>query len=301
MTRALGRYKLSAMQTIFSPLFSEIVEQIEGAVLDAAGYLVAAMESGAQIETTLKADKTQVMNLDLESQRRILARLPNTYPILAEEDESSHTLIEAGGSYFLVDPLDGTTSCKRFLGKLGGQVGYGPLLGFVKDNVLSVAAFYNIPQRKLFTAVRGEGCWVTTIEEPSALRIEGRKRLQPTSCNTLAGAGVLFFIGKHGESPVVQHLRNKDALENLYRFGGFANDCSRLAQGLEQVSVQFTVKPWDLSAALLASEAGLQVYLDPLRRKVPLAEWRIEANNPLIAVTAALSQELFTVLDQIKG
>lgn len=58
------------------------------------------MESGAQIETTLKADKTQVMNLDLESQRRILARLPNTYPILAEEDESSHALIEAGAAIF---------------------------------------------------------------------------------------------------------------------------------------------------------------------------------------------------------
>mgnify|MGYP003704990719 CR=1 FL=1 len=90
-----------------------VLDQVESAVLDAAGYLVSALESGEQIDVTLKADHTQVLNLDLESQRRILSKLSGSFPILAEEDEGSHSLIDAGGSYFLVDPLDGTTSCKR--------------------------------------------------------------------------------------------------------------------------------------------------------------------------------------------
>jgi len=284
----------------FTPAFQHIVTQLESAVLDAAGYLVSSLESGEKIDVALKADHTQVLNLDLESQRRILAKLHGSYPILAEEDEGSHSLIERGGTYFLVDPLDGTTSCKRFRGELGGQVGYGPLVGFVQDNRLSVAVFYNIPQRKLFTAVAGEGTWVCETRGGALNSGVSRSRLTPSSCERLAEAGVLFFIGKQGESAVVQHLRNENALENLYRFGGFANDCSRLALGTEQVSVQFTVKPWDLSAALLAEEAGLEVTMDPLKRKIPLHSWRIESNNPLIAVAKPLKQELFTVLSRMK-
>lgn len=284
----------------FSGALAPVITQLEAAVLDAAGYLVSSLESGEAINVTLKADHTQVLNLDLESQRRILAKLAGTYPILAEEDERSHSLIDAGGTYLLVDPLDGTTSCKRFRGMLGGQVGYGPLVGFVQNNRLSAASFYNIPQRRLFSAVAGQGTWC--VETKGGVLPDGlpRTRLQPASCSRLNEAGVLFFIGKRGESEVVQHLRNENALENLYRFGGFANDCSRLAQGLEQLSVQFTVKPWDLSAALLAEEAGLEVILDPLKRKIPLHSWRIERENPLIAVTKPLRDELFTVLSRFK-
>ncbi len=284
----------------FSPSFAPIVQRVEEAVLDAAGYLVASLEAGERIDVSLKADHTQVLNLDLESQRRILACLSGDIPVLAEEDEASHSLIERGGSYLLVDPLDGTTSCKRFLGQQGGQVGYGPLVGFVKDDRLSVASFYNIPQRRLFTAVAGEGAWVAETNGGHSIAQAGRQRLLPGSCGSLKEAGLLFFIGKNGESAVVQHLRNENALENLYRFGGFANDCSRLAQGLEQMSLQFTVRPWDLSAALLAAEAGLDVILDPLNKKIPLADWRIETNNPLVAVTRPLKDELFGVLSRMK-
>lgn len=290
---------MSAKSPFSGPLAATI-EQLEMAVLDAAGYLVSSLESGQRIDVAIKADSTQVLNLDLESQRRILAKLAGSFPILAEEDEGSHSLIDAGGSYFLVDPLDGTTSCKRFRGELGGQVGYGPLVGFVQDNRLSAASFYNIPQRKLFSAVAGEGTWCVETKGGDLPSGGARTRLQPSSCSKLNEAGVLFFIGKRGESPVVQHLRDENALENLYRFGGFANDCSRLAQGLEQVSLQFTVKPWDLSAALLAEEAGLEVILDPLGRKIPLRSWRIERENPLVAVTKPLRDELFTVLGRMK-
>lgn len=284
----------------FSGTLAPVIAQIEAALLDAAGYLVSSLESDEEIDVAIKADYTQVLNLDLESQRRILAKLSGTFPILAEEDEGSHSLINAGGTYFLVDPLDGTTSCKRFRGMLGGQVGYGPLIGFVQDNRLSAASFYNIPQRTLFSAVAGQGTWC--VETQGGVLSDGsqRTRLQPASCSKLNQAGVLFFIGKQGESEVVQHIRNENALENLYRFGGFANDCSRLALGLEQLSVQFTVKPWDLSAALLAEEAGLEVVLDPLNRKIPLRTWRIERENPLIAVTKPLKDELFTVLGRMK-
>jgi fructose-1,6-bisphosphatase/inositol monophosphatase family enzyme len=243
--------------------FRSIVDTVEAAVLDAGRYLDEAGRSGAALEVTVKADHTLVMNLDVESQRRVLSNLPAGHPVVAEEDESSHGLIHSAGSYFLVDPLDGTTSCKRFFGQKGGHVGYGPLVGYVHEGQLSVASFFSVPHGRLLTAVKGHGTYISTPDF-SVGQVGTRERLTPPGCSALVQAGVLFFVGHHGETRVMQHLKNHNAIENMYRFGGFANDCARLAQGFEQMSVQFAAKPWDFSATLLSAEAGLEVWLDPL-------------------------------------
>jgi fructose-1,6-bisphosphatase/inositol monophosphatase family enzyme len=281
-----------------SPLHS-IVHTIETAVLDAGRYLDEAGRSGTALEVTVKADHTLVMNLDVESQRRVLSNLPAGHPVVAEEDESSHGLIHSAGSYFLVDPLDGTTSCKRFFGQKGGHVGYGPLVGYVHEGQLSVASFFSVPHGRLLTAVKGLGTYISTPDFSAGNNVGTRTRLTPRGCSLLVEAGVLFFVGHHGETRVMQHLKNNNAIENMYRFGGFANDCARLAQGFEQMSVQFSAKPWDFSAALLAAEAGLEVWLDPLGRRIPLNEWRIEPNNPVIIAPPGIRDELFGLIDSM--
>ncbi len=281
-----------------SPLHS-IVRTIETAVLDAGRYLDEAGRSGTALEVTVKADHTLVMNLDVESQRRVLSNLPVGHPVVAEEDESSHGLIHSAGSYFLVDPLDGTTSCKRFFGQKGGHVGYGPLVGYVHEGQLSVASFFSVPHGRLLTAVKGLGTYISTPDFSAGNNVGTRTRLTPPGCSLLVQAGVLFFVGHNGETRVMQHLKNNNAIENMYRFGGFANDCARLAQGFEQMSVQFSAKPWDFSAALLAAEAGLEVWVDPLGRRVPLSEWRIEPNNPAIIIQPGIRDELFGLLDSM--
>lgn len=283
-------------QVTFSSSLQEIVHTVESAVLDAAHYLVQASRSGDKLEVNVKADHSLVLNLDLESQRRILAKLGASFPIVAEEDETSHRLIESCSSYFLVDPLDGTTSCKRFLGQQGGQVGYGPLVGFVREHQLTVACFYSVPHQRLFTAVRGEGCYASEVSFASATIPVERRRLVAPPCTSLTQAGVLFLLGHHGESRIVQHLKNLNAVENMYRFGGFANDCARLAQGFEQVSIQFSVKPWDLPGVLFPVEAGLEAWIDPVNRCVPLADWRIESNNPMYIVHPGVRDEFFSKL-----
>jgi fructose-1,6-bisphosphatase/inositol monophosphatase family enzyme len=277
--------------------FSDIVELVQEAVLDAARYLDQAVHSGKKPEVRVKDDQTLVMNLDVESQRRILARLGSRCPIVAEEDPSSHSLISSANHYFLVDPLDGTTSCKRFLGLTGGQVGYGPLVGYVHDHQLSVCAFYSVPHRTLFTAARGQGSFATTLDGDWR---GTPRRLSPPACSSLNAAGMLFFISAYGEARLVEHLRVSNAVENIYRFGGFANDCARLAQGFEQVQLQYNAKPWDFSAVLLAAEAGYEVICDPLDRRIPLASWRIENNNPIVALHSSVRDEFFALVDTMK-
>jgi len=271
-----------------------IKDRIERAVLEAATYLDGAVNSGEKPDVQVKPDKTLVMNLDLESQRRILAILGNTHPVVAEEDPSSHTLIDSSASYFLVDPLDGTTSCKRFLGQRGGQVGFGPLVGFVENNQLMVASFYSVPHRTLFTAVRGEGTHALEYGAVSS------RRLRPEACTDSTAAGVLFFVSPYGEARVIESLRSRNAIENVYRFGGFANDCSRLAQGFEQIQLQCNARPWDFSAVLLAAEAGYEVICDPLGRRVPLRDWRIEMNNAVAIMHRELVRDFFALVDTVK-
>lgn len=285
----------------FSPVFAQEVSLVEAAVLSAAQYLVEEMDAGRKPEVWVKPDHTLVMSLDLECQKRVLNELTLTGAprIVAEEDEQSHALIAEGGSYFLVDPLDGTTSCRRFLGERGGQIGYGPLVGYVKNDILSVACFFSAPHRRLFTAVKGEGVYEVEIDFQDLSRMSERRKLVAAGVEKLVHAGVLFYLGTLGESSVMQLMRNENAIENMYRFGGFASDCSRLARGSEQVSVQFAVKPWDFTGVLLSSEAGLNVFLDPLKGRVPLGEWKIRMNNPVIITHPSVQNELFALLEKL--
>ena len=285
----------------FSATFANQVELIEESVLAAAEYLIEEMDSGRKPQVWVKPDHTLVMNIDLECQRRVLGVLErdSSTHIVAEEDEASHSLIKEGGSYYLVDPLDGTTSCRRFLGERGGQIGYGPLVGYVKDDRISVASFFSAPLGKLYTAVRGEGTYEVEVDFSNLGALSTRRKLIPDGVEHLVNAGVLFYLGTLGEGKVMQLMRDTNAIENMYRFGGFASDCARLARGTEQVSVQFAVKPWDFTGALLSSEAGLNVYMDPLKRRVPLDAWRIEMNNPIIITHPSVERELFALLEKL--
>ncbi len=278
---------------------SHVAEQIRAAVVEAGMYLDHASRSGEKLQVEVKPDSTLVMNLDLESQRIILKRLSGSYPIVAEEDPASHGLISDIPSYFLVDPLDGTTSCKRFLGQMGGHVGYGPLVGFVHEGKLAVAAFYSVPHRQLFTAIEGQGTFVTVFSDSWEL-IKPPRKLIAQPCVDISEAGMLFFISRYGEAALVEFLRKENAVENMYRFGGFANDCARLALSYEQIQLQFAVKPWDFSAVLLSAEAGCEVFCDPLGRRSPLKQWSIEPNNPIVTLAPGCARAFFARLDAMQ-
>ena len=268
---------------------------LESAIGDAARYFEKAIREETRIDVSVKADKSLVLNLDLESQEIIRGVLGTTLPVVAEEDPASHSLIDSEPDYFLVDPLDGTSSCKRFLGVRGGQVGFGPLGGYVKDGVLTAACYYNVTTQTFYTAVRGEGTWaVQDLKLRATLPpLRSRTRLVIKPPERLTECAALFYTGARGEIPCVEYLRREGFIENAYRFGGFANDCVRLAHDYEQVQVQFAVKPWDLSAALITAEAGYALWFEPLANPIPFSKWKIQMNNPLIAVPPSVEADLF--------
>ena len=284
----------------YSSRCNDIIRSLEDATLKAGLHIEDAKKRGERPTVNVKSDQSLVLNLDVECQKIIISELSihSDISIVAEEDPASHSLIDSKESFFLVDPLDGTTSCKRFLYEEGGQIGFGPLVGYVHAGVLTAAAFYSVPQKTLFSAVRGEGCFKRTFDGNGKC-LHGYDRLQVESGIGLKESGMLFFVSPHGESKVVEYFRNNHLVENIYRFGSFANDSARLAQGFEQIQFQLNAKPWDFSGVLFAAEAGCEVYCDPLERRIPLDEWRIEALNPVVILQAGTAEEFFSVCDRV--
>ena len=88
-------------------------------------------------------------------------------------------------------------------------------------------------------------------------------------------------------------------IENIYRFGGFANDCSRIAHGFEQIQVQFSVKAWDLTAALIAELAGATVIVDPKKSRTPLSEWKVTHTNPVVTAHPDCISKMMEVMKSL--
>lgn len=267
---------MSILSTL--PNFEEpLIEAIQ-AVQKAADHVVTTAINNFPIQVKVKPDATLVLNLDLELQKILLQNL-SKLPVVSEEIPGTHITIGTQSDYFVVDPLDGTTSAKRFLTALNSQVGFGPMVGVVKAGKIVGVVFFNAPQRKYFVAQQGKGCFTFNygdVTGETVCNIKADCSLPLTSC------AVLFYAGKKGELELINKLKLSDAVENFYRFGGFANDCSRLAQGLEQVQIQFSVKAWDLPAALLSAESGLDVRIDPFGANVSICDWIVQNENPLI-------------------
>lgn len=278
---------------------ADLISTLERAVLSSAFHIARFFSEGRPIEMAYKQDDTMVMNLDLQSQEIILGEMGTALTIVAEEDPASHDLVNHAADYFLVDPLDGTASAKRFQGIQGGQVGFGPLAGLVLGGKLVAASFVSLPLSTLFSAVRGRGTRrqrLNLVAGEKPLAFESRELLKPTLPQELRQCGVLFFPGARGEVPMVEKLRTGNVVENMYRFGGFASDCARLAAGLEQVQIQFSVKAWDFPATLLMREAGLQVVCDPCGTPAFFDDWKISLENPLITCPPLLVEELLPII-----
>jgi fructose-1,6-bisphosphatase/inositol monophosphatase family enzyme len=275
------------------------IERMERAAIVAARSMAETFRSGEVFTHEYKSDDSLVLSVDLKAQELILRELGNKIPVVAEEDPASHAYIGTEGEYYLVDPLDGTASAKRFRGIEGGQVGFGPLIGLALGGTLAAAVFVSLPARRIFTAIVTQGVRTAPVDLFSEAPISpflSRSQLTPAMPESLRQCGVLFFPGARGEVPLVQSLRSKNIVENMYRFGGFASDTVRLAQGFEQIQIQFSVKAWDFSATLFTQETGYQTICDPLGRKVNIAEWKISAENPLISAPYLLTESLFEAL-----
>ena len=268
------------------------------AVIAASVEVLSFAESSQELSAWRKTDETLLTTLDLACHETIGARLSKTgVQVLSEESADTHHYINSTGPFFIVDPIDGTSACKRFLRTEGGQVGFGPLVGYVENGKVVVAAYYNIPQRTLYQAVYGCGV-VKQVGHPTIIGKDSQRAqiIAPRTAIPLSQTTLLFFISKQGEAPYVDKLVRGGVVQTCSRFGGFANDCVRMAEGFEQVQLQFSVYPWDASAILFMHEVGLRVVFDPCNAARSYDDWVLTKINPILVAASAHIEELGRVI-----
>jgi myo-inositol-1(or 4)-monophosphatase len=184
-----------------------------------------------------------VTQVDLASERVVLAALAERWPqigLLAEETGMTRPGAEA---MWIVDPLDGTTNFAHgypvFCVSVACVDREGPLVGVILDPL----------RDELFTAVRGEGAYLS-----------GR-RLAVSEVKTLDAA--LFTTGWPYFPPERRRLAGQIFTEVMVvagdarRSGSAALDLAYIAAGRSEAHFELNLSPHDIAAGLLlVREAG---------------------------------------------
>lgn len=274
------------------------LQEIEAAAYAAAQHIMTSLASGRSLGATHKSDQSVLTVLDGECQEIIRARVEDAVgiPVVSEEDSASHANISST-DFVLIDPLDGTSACKRFPTASGGQVGYGPLIGLCLGGRLKLVTYVNIPTQRMYTAVHGVGSFELNLQSWTPARaLEDRARLTISNFPRIEDSAIILYPGMRGELEALDKLRRGFPFETVYRFGGFANDCTRLARGFEQVGIQFSLKAWDLAAALIPSEAGLSVIVDPRGAAAELSQAPLTLQCAALICPPKLAETLLSAI-----
>jgi myo-inositol-1(or 4)-monophosphatase len=229
------------------------MQQVEAIIAAAqqAADLVQQMQADGLLGVRTKSAVTDlVTEADVASERLLHNTLNAIEPGLAFWGEESHTKTgqPAGGSYWLVDPIDGTVNFAH------GLAHWAVNIALVRDGAVEVAVTVQSPWRRVFWARAGGGAW---LREPGA----GERRMQVSGAETLEQAFLSTGFPYH-----VNDLADNNSREFAYIatrclglrvLGAGALDIAQVAAGMLAGFWEGWLEPWDAAAgALMVAEAG---------------------------------------------
>lgn len=249
---------------------------IEGAVEAAMKAVLDFNRSGIALKSSTKTDGSFVTELDMRATEILEEHLHSYLPLVSEERDGSHALIEKISDCLVIDPIDGTTPLRRFIRGVPCCSGFGPMVGVVFEGHLVATVFGDVYSGQVITAERGRGVVQRKLGNRKAVRVP------KTAAVALDHAAMIMNVASAREALLAYQLRDEGVVEAVFRYGAISNDCWRIAQGLEEVLLQLRLKPWDFAAVLIAAECGADVMVDPIVRPVSLDNWRVCSNNPVL-------------------
>jgi len=130
-----------------------VVEQSLGLVIDIyKSFREELLSSYGHVDFVLKADNSQVTELDLRIEKTLKQKLGVAYPQFGFRGEE--TGIEGStDSFWLVDPIDGTSSFIR------GLANCTNMAALIIDRKPVATVIYNFVTDELYTAIDGEGAY----------------------------------------------------------------------------------------------------------------------------------------------
>ena len=222
------------MEQSYAPLYA-IVKEAGKLMLSAVNIQDSVSEKGQACDLVTIYDKAV--------QDRLCSELKKAYPycgIYAEEGDLCD--IDQRDSYFIIDPIDGTTNFVRGLHHSCISVGL-----WEKGEIVA-AAVYNPFVEELFTAEKGRGAYlngqpihVTDADLPNSL--------------VLLGSAIYYRETIPATVRFIEELL--PVTLDLRRGGSAALDLCYLAAGRADLFFECCLRPWDYAAgSLILSEAG---------------------------------------------
>ena len=217
--------------------------ELAKAVAREAGELIEAGRSSLRV--VHKGDVDLVTQLDQASESLIRERFSKAAPgieVLAEEQGGA----TERGTRWIVDPLDGTTNFVH------GFPFYCVSIALEQDAQLQLGVIYDIPNRRLYWAERGQGAFC----DNKPLKVSGCEKLN----NALVASGFAYDRRSRADFYLRYVKAFLEHSQGFRRCGSAAMDLAMVASGQLDAYWEFGLNPWDVAAgAVLVEEAGGQV------------------------------------------
>lgn len=224
-------------KTIHIPEILELICQTKRIIFDETA-VSSVREKGA-------AD--YVTRVDTGVQDFLQKELAGRYPEIGFiGEEQKQTVHDPKGSYWILDPIDGTTNLIHHYRMSAVS------LGLYEKGKMTFGAVYNPFQQEMFTAAEGEGAYLNG------------ERIQVSAVTDLSYALVAY-----GSSPYEKERSRElfSLFERIFlkcadfrRSGSAALDLCYIACGRQEAYLEQNLKPWDYAAGgLILKEAGGQI------------------------------------------
>jgi len=210
-----------------------------------------------------KSDGSLITSCDLWSDKTIVEGLANIAPNEGVLSEEGGKIIPSTDSFWIVDPLDGTTNFAAGIPYWSISVAR-----FVKGRPQS--SFLIIPTlNKKFVSIEGQGVWLNNI------KIDANKNHRSSECVSLCSRSIKI-LQKNPKSIFPGKIR---------LLGVSSLNLTSVAMGQTYGAIESTPKIWDIAAAwLLLKELNCQIeWLETDPSNLVSGQDLSEVNFPLIA------------------
>ncbi len=234
-----------------------IAEALEPAIARASAAILAVYDR-ADLGIQTKSDLSPVTDADLESHSILagaLAAVTPDWPLVSEEDSATHEQPLGAGTYWLLDPLDGT---KEFIARTGE---FSISLGLVCGDQAVFGLLYGPIQGRLYRGGLGLPAQRRRLTDPNAVWEPIVARTRPED------GGILVSSRRSNPRLEGETVRQHVLLGSALKFG-------RVAEGEADLYIRRgATMEWDTCAgqAILEAAGGSVLTLEghPLRYGKP--------------------------------
>lgn len=218
--------------------------------------------------THVKSDESPVTEADHAAETHILAGLRAavpSIPVIAEEEAAAGIAVEAGRTYWLVDPLDGT---REFA---AGRDDFTVNIGLVRDGAAVLGAVALPAYHQVYAGRVGHGAWRRDSHGQHPIHV---RRPAPAGLDVLASR-------HYADDPRLKDLLAQQPVASIRNIGSAAKFI-RVAEGQADLYPRLgPTMEWDTAApqAVLEAAGGSITEFDGTPLTYGKAQWR---NPPFI-------------------